>query len=169
MIHDYSPCFTVCFWLGRRFLSGMAMWTVRIDTTPLVNWDYEQPTLVTQTQYVPPPRQSFPIESLAPPMGVPRQWKPPTPPSEDTMDWAPSYNFDQVKQPRYRNVEPSPFHSTALPAEAKATGLPVGHFDKRDRLPERKTRMGGMAEPKFFPPDVDTGLESIFWAGVFTS
>ena len=149
------------FMIATVVLSGMAMWTVKIDTTPLVNWDYEQPTLVTKTQYVPPPRPSFQIGSLAP-TTISRQWKPPTPPNEDTMDWAPSYTFDEVKQPRYRDTGPSPFHSTALPAEAKAVGLPPGHFDKRDRLPERETGIRGIAEPKFFPPDVDTGLESIF-------
>ncbi len=150
-------------------LSGMAFWSVGIDTAPLVNWDYEQEAFVTKTQYVPPPREEprpspFSSDSLAP-VRTPnlQQWRPPTPPvSQDQMDWTPSYGFDMVQQPRYRNVGPSPFHSTALPKEAKAVGLPPGHFDKRDRLPQKQLMTGAMAEPKFFPPDLDTGLENIF-------
>jgi Ima1 N-terminal domain len=153
------------FLVGIVVLSGRALWTVRVDSTPLVNWEYEQPALVTKTQYVPPQRrqESFAIGNLAPATRPSlQQWRPPTPPSsEDQMDWAPSYNFDPLKQPRYR-VGPSPFHS-ALPAVAgQSIGLPPGHFDKRDRLPQTKTTESVMAEPKFFPPDADTGLESIF-------
>ena len=154
--------------VGIVVLSGVALWTVGVDRTPLVNWDYEQPAFVTKTQYVPPPPEPqqnlFSIGSLAPATRPNlQQWRPPTPPdSQDKMDWTPSYGFDRVKEPRYRNVGPSPFHSTALPKEAKAVGLPPGHFDKRDRLPLKQMTTGAMAEPKFFPPDVDTGLESMF-------
>ena len=156
------------FLIGIAVLSGVGLCTVGVDTTPLVNWDYEQPALVSKGQYIPPlqePRQNlFSINSLAPATRPNlQQWRPPTPPeSQDRMDWAPSYGFDRVKQPRYRNVGPSPFHSTALPKEAKAVGLPPGHFDKRDRLPQKRAADGVMAEPKFFPPDADTGLENIF-------
>lgn len=155
--------------IGIALLSGTALWTIQIDTTPLLDWDREQPALVTKTQYVPPPaptrQEVFPISSLASTTNQSlQQWRPPTPPTnEDRMDWAPSYAFDQPKQPRYRNVGPSPFHSV-LPAmgEAKAIGLPPGHFDKRDRLPEKRESSEAMAEPKFFPQDLDTGLENIF-------
>ena len=150
-------------------LSGMAMWTIRVDKTPLVNWDFEQPALVTKTQYVQPPTRheaTFAISRLAPIQQTRlQQWRPPTPTgSEDQMDWAPSHNFNQPKQPRYRDIGPSPFHSTLpnLPGEAKAIGLPPGHFDRRDRLPQKHLSTGIMKEPTFFPPDVDTGLENIF-------
>lgn len=161
-----QPMLHSVFLVGTVVLSGMALWTVGVDRTPLVNWDYEQPALVTKTQYVPPPLKEpmFSMGSLAPATRPNlQQWRPPTPPeSQDQMDWAPSYGFDRVKQPRYRNVRPSPFHSTALPKEAKAVGLPPGLFDRGDRLPQKHMTTGAMAEPKFFPPDVDTGLESIF-------
>jgi hypothetical protein len=146
---------TIAIW------SGIALCTVSVDTTPLVNWDYEQPDLVSPTQYVPPPR-TFDIQNLAPTQRPQlEQWRPPTPPSNDDMDWQPSYTFNPVKIPRYRDHQP--FQGT-VPAVGKKTaiGLPPGHFDNRAPLPQKQRKDNIMADPKFFPPDADTGLESIF-------
>lgn len=159
-------------------LSGYALQSVKVDATPLVNWDFEVPKLVSERQYVPPPaptEQIIPFDSFA---SAARQdlqpWQPPTPPvEEDAMDWTPSQTFDPPKQPRFRNIGPTPFHGT-LPALSKgnvktgtkesrqAIGIPPGHFDKRDRLPPKETPVPAMAEPRFFPQGVDTGLENIF-------
>jgi hypothetical protein len=147
---------TIAIW------SGIALCTVKADTTPLVDWDYEQPDLVSPTQYVPPPR-AFNIQNLAPTQRPQlSQWRPPTPPSNDDMDWAPTYTFNPIKTPRYQTHQP--FQGT-VPTVGKgktAIGLPPGHFDNRVPLPPRQRQADIMAEPKFFPPDADTGLESIF-------
>lgn len=159
-------------------LSGYALQSVKVDTTPLVNWEFEVPKLVSERQYVPPPAPAEQVVSLngfaSATSANLQPWQPPTPPlGEDAMDWTPSQSFDQPKEPRFRNIGPSPFHGT-LPALSKrnvktgtkesrqAFGLPPGHFDKRDRLPPKELPVAAMAEPRFFPQSVDTGLENIF-------
>ena len=171
----YQEMLHSLFFVAIMVTTIWAMVTVKVDKTPLVNWEYQQPELVSEKQFVPPSpmlRPAFNISALAPPTRPDLQpWHPPTPPLEsDEMDWTPSQYFDPPKQPRFQNTGPSPFHGTlpALPGNARreetkqAIGLPPGHFDKRDRLPAKKEPASFMAEPKFFPRNNDTGLENIF-------
>lgn len=156
-------------------LTGAGMFSVTLDTSPRINWDYEPPRLVSQSQFVPPavPDETlFPISSLAPPpQDSLRPWRPPTPPvdSEDAMDWTPSHSF-QPRQPKPKYTAPSPFHGT-LPTLSsglrkqepkQSIGLPPGFFDKRDALPKTRIPETGLAEPTFFPKSIDTGLENMF-------
>lgn len=156
-------------------LTGAALLSVKLDTSPRINWDYEPPRLVSATQFVPPAAQeeaSFPISDLAPPSQDNLQpWRPPTPPdnSEDAMDWTPSHSF-QPRQPKPKVTAPSPFYGKLptlsgglrKPELKQSIGLPPGFFDKRDPLPRTRTAENGLAEPKFFPRTIDTGLENLF-------
>ena len=137
-------------------LTGYAMFVVKV-VTPEVDWKFEVPKLVTEGQYVPPPVSRPVLPDLEP-------WRPPTPPiGEDAMDWTPSQNFEQPKLIRYKG--PSPFYGRlpGVQSEVKEPiGLPIGHFDERKRLPMMEQSRLVMAEPKFFPKSIDTGLEGIF-------
>ena len=137
-------------------LTGYAMFVVKVGT-PQVDWSFEVPKLVTEGQYVPPPVIRPVLLDLEP-------WRPPTPPiEEDVMDWTPSQNFEKPKLIRYK--DPSPFYGRlpGVQSEVKeAIGLPIGHFDEKKRLPIKEQSRLLMAEPKFFPKSIDTGLEGIF-------
>lgn len=156
-------------------LTSAGLFSVTLDTSPRINWDYEPPRLVSETQFVPPPVHDepiFPINNLAPPSqdNLP-PWRPPTPPgdNEDAMDWTPSHSF-QPRQPKPKNTAPSPFYGK-LPTLSgglrkqepkQSIGLPPGFFDRRDPLPKTRAPETGLAEPKFFPKSIDTGLENMF-------
>ena len=111
---------------------------VRVDTTPLVNWQANPAPLLSKGQYVPPEQsstqlfsppssqlepstsQAFPVNNLASSIRPSYDaWRPPTPPEEDpnAMEWEPTSNL-QVK-PRSIQQKPvtqlSPFYGT-LPA-----------------------------------------------------
>jgi Ima1 N-terminal domain len=111
---------------------------VRVDTTPLVNWQAGPAPLLSKRQYVPPEQsptqlfsppssqlesstsQAFPVNNLASSVGPSYDaWRPPTPPEEDpnAMEWEPTSNL-QVKPRRIHQkpvTQPSPFYGT-LPA-----------------------------------------------------
>lgn len=85
------------------------------------------------------------------------------------MDWTPSHSF-QPRPPKVKNTAPSPFYGK-LPTLSgglrkqepkQSIGLPPGFFDKRDPLPKTRVPETGLAEPKFFPKNIDTGLENMF-------
>lgn len=154
-------------------LTGAATFSVRLDTSPRVDWNYEPPRLVSDTQFIPPPvsqEPSFPINDLGgPPQEHLRPWRPPQLESEDAMDWVPSHNL-QPRQPKPKPLAPSPFYGKlpSLPGGLRrqepkpSIGLPPGFFDKRDPLPQMAASASGLAEPRFFPHTIDTGLENMF-------
>ena len=156
-------------------LTVSGLFVVKLDSSPLINWEYQPPRLVSESQFAPPPAQeapSFPVNNLAaPPQQHLRPWRPPTPPTEnaDAMDWTPSHSF-KPRQLKPRDAGTSPFHGK-LPTlsgglrnqETKQSiGLPPGFFDKRDPLSAKGPPQLILAEPKFFPATVDTGLENMF-------
>ena len=150
---------------------------IRLDTTPLVDWTYEPPSLVSEAQYIPPTSPevpTFPVTHLGSTQAQDKQaWRPPTPPveDEDAMDWTPSQNFQPVRR-QEKVAAPSPFFGRlpTLPGGMRrqepkqAIGLPPGFFDNRATLPmqRRPSIPKPMAEPSFFPSSVDTGLENLF-------
>jgi hypothetical protein len=139
---------------------------VRIDTTPLVNWQASPVPLLSERQYIPPQQpltrlssppstqldpstpHSFPISNLAASTGSSYDiWRPPTPPEDDpnAMEWEPTSNL-QVK-PRNVQTKPatqqSPFYGT-LPA------LPTNRLlhPKSQSLPQPRQAIG--VPPGFF-------------------
>ena len=139
---------------------------VRVDTTPLVNWQASPAPLLSKRQYVPPEQsstqlfsppssqlepstsQAFPVNNLASSIRPSYDaWRPPTPPEEDpnAMEWEPTSNL-QVK-PRHIHQKPvaqlSPFYGT-LPA------LPTNRLlhPKSQSLPQPRQAIG--VPPGFF-------------------
>ncbi|KAK5100515.1 hypothetical protein LTS08_005266 [Lithohypha guttulata] len=129
IIHQHAPAVhTIC--LGLFTMIGLYSWfgLVRIDTTPLVDWQQVQAPLVSPGQFQPPMHQinsplpsqvgsQFFIDTLAgPPRPTYEPWRPPTPPptEDDSMDWAPSNrSFNpQPRIPRQKLEQPNPFHGT---------------------------------------------------------
>lgn len=131
--------------------------TVKVDPTPLVDWQKVQAPLVRPDQFRPPQAIPSPPSSqgttdfnianfAAPPSAMYEPWKPPTPPTEDDgMDWAPStHDFNpQPRLPRAKFEQKNPFYGTLPaapvrgslnpkavppPAHRKALGLPPGFF-----------------------------------------
>lgn len=132
--------------------------TVKVDTTPLVDWQKVQAPLVRPDQFRPPaqsdlsPPASQSTSTLdianfaAPPSAMYEPWKPPTPPTEDDgMDWAPStHDFNpQPRMPKPKFEQKNPFYGTLPaapvrgslnpkapppPAQKKALGVPPGFF-----------------------------------------
>jgi hypothetical protein len=158
-------------------LPGIGMFMVKVERTPGINWEYQQPRLVSETQFRPPPVQeqpSFPFGQLGPTAQPNLEpWRPPTPPTEnaDAMDWTPSHSL-QPRRPQPRVAGPSPFFGK-LPAlggglrpqtqPKQSLGIPPGFFDKREPLAFKpEASQPALAEPKFFPGSIDTGLEKMF-------
>lgn len=172
---------------------------IKLDNTPLVDWSKVNKPLVDPNQFHPPtqrhvpptntpPSSQFSIGSLAgPSQPVYDQWQPPTPPGDDTMDWAPtSQSFNpRPRQPKPRFDQPSPFYGVLpaapvrgsldprrpeQPAQKKALGVPPGFFglsksrDQSENAPSTDTSEFSFAPARFFAHEreADTGLENIF-------
>lgn len=131
---------------------------VKVDTTPLVDWQQVQAPLVKFDQFRPPsqmvasPPSSQGTSKLniadfaAPTSTMYEPWKPPTPPTEDdSMDWTPSmHDFNpQPRLPKPKFEQETPFYGTLPaapvrgslnpkvappPTPRKALGLPPGFF-----------------------------------------
>ena len=128
----------VCLFL-ESLISGYALlFTIDVDTTPLVSWRNEVGPLISEKQYVPPANPntqfssrpssqdhmsrppSFPISSLGGNVRPFRDvWQPPTPPEEDSdaMEWEPTAGLQVKPRPTPVKIKPqlSPFYGT-LPA-----------------------------------------------------
>lgn len=178
------------------FYAHFAM--IHLDTTPLVDWSKANRPLVDPDQFHPPTREPVPassssssqfsVDSLAGPRdSVYDQWQPPTPPGDDSMDWAPtSHAFNpRPRPPKPRFDQPSPFYGT-LPAapvrgsldprrpeqtnQQKAIGVPPGFFGlSKSKNQDRPASLNdkpefGFAPARFFAheQEADTGLENIF-------
>lgn len=176
MLHSLSLVFII-------LIAGYTnLGIIKIDTKPLVDWQQKMKPLVTNEQqktYVPTKLNNDLIQNLQSTQPRLEAWRPPTPPTDDVMDWTPSTApfIPQPKKIIYKSTQPSPFVGTipALPKQGifadrsksqleqpKAIGIPQGFFDKRDVLKKKKSMDSTFAQPKFFPHDNDTGLEAIF-------
>ena len=139
---------------------------VKIDTTPLVNWQATPPPLLSERQYVPPQQpstqlfsppstqldpsstHSFPVSNLASSTRTSYDaWRPPTPPEDDSnaMEWEPTSTL-QVKPRTFQPkpaIQQSPFYGT-LPA------LPTNRLlhPKSQSLPQPRQAIG--VPPGFF-------------------
>ena len=139
---------------------------VKIDTTPLVNWQASQAPLLSKRQHIPPQHRStqhlsppstqldpsnahpFPVSNLASSGGPSYDaWRPPTPPEDDpnAMEWEPTSNL-QIKPKTFQSKpvnQQSPFYGT-LPS------LPSNRLlhTKSQSLPQPRQAIG--IPPGFF-------------------